>query len=127
RAASMSATGASGLAPDVRLPPEKAALLERARRVEWTTIGLVATVLVAVGAAAGTSQAMKAIWIEDVLSVVPSAAFLVGARYRSKPADPRFPYGYGRAVLVAFLVGAVTLCSLGLYLLVDSVAKLATA
>ena len=75
----------------------------------------------------GASQAMKAMWVEDLVSLIPSSAFLVGAHYRRKAPDDEFPYGYRRAVLVAYLAGSVALFGFGLWILGDSVYKLVTA
>src|SRR5947209_655820 len=110
--------------PDYQLPPDKEALLRRARRVAWASIALLATIIAAVGLTMGSSQTMKAMWVEDAVSLIPSVAFLVGIHYRRKPPDDRFPYAYRRAVLIAFLAGAVTLLGFGLWMAGDSVYKL---
>jgi cation diffusion facilitator family transporter len=110
--------------PDYELPPEKEAVLRRARRVEWWTIFFLLTIIAVVGLVMGMSQTMKAMWVEDTLSLVPPVAFLVGVYYRRKPPDDEFPYGYRRAVLVASLAGSVALFGFGLYILGDSVFKL---
>lgn len=112
---------------DFQLPPEKEAALGRARRVEWCSILFMLTIIAALGLVMGASQAMKAMWVEDVVSLIPSAAFLLGAHYRRKAPDAQFPYGYRRAVLIAFLAGSVALLGFGLYILGESVYKLAAA
>ncbi|HEY0378026.1 MAG TPA: cation transporter [Pyrinomonadaceae bacterium] len=112
---------------DFELPPDKEDALKRAERLEWWSLILLLTVIVAVGFTMGMSQAMKAMWVEDLVSLIPSAAFLVGAHYRSKPSDEQFPYGYRRAILIAFLAGSVALFGFGLYILGDSVYKLVVA
>jgi cation diffusion facilitator family transporter len=119
----------SALAPDAdfQLPPEKEAALDRARRVEWWSIFFLFTIIVTLGLTMGMSQAMKAMWIEDTVSLIPSSAFLLGAYFRRKPPDAQFPYGYRRAVLIAFLAGSVALFAFGLYILGDSVFKLIMA
>jgi cation diffusion facilitator family transporter len=75
----------------------------------------------------GMSQAMKAIWIEDTVSLIPSSAFLIGAYFRRKPPDDQFPYGYRRAVMIACLCSSVALFALGSYILIDSIIKLLMA
>jgi divalent metal cation (Fe/Co/Zn/Cd) transporter len=110
-----------------RMPPDKVAALRRAKRLEWITIAFVVSIIVVVGLAMGSSQTMKAMWTEDVLSLVPPIAFLFGARFLDRPAGREFPYGYRRAVMIAFLCGAVALFGLGSYMLGDSVAKLIMA
>ena len=119
----------SAFAPDAdfQLPPEKEAALDRARRVEWWSIFFLGTIIVTVGLTMGMSQAMKAMWVEDTVSLIPSSAFLLGAYFRRKPPDAQFPYGYRRAVLIAFLAGSVALFAFGLYILGDSVFKLIMA
>ncbi|MFT7836057.1 cation transporter [Saccharothrix sp. BKS2] len=91
------------------LPPDKAALHRRAVRLEWWTIAFFAAAVALLAATLGQSQAMKAAWIEDMLGLVPPAAFLLAARYRNRPPNARFPYGYHRSVSVAFLAGSVAL------------------
>ena len=113
--------------PDFELPPEKEAALKRAQRVEWWAIFFLFTIIVTLGFTMGMSQAMKAMWIEDTVSLIPSSAFLIGAYYRRRSPDAQFPYGYRRAVLIAFLAGSVALFAFGLYILGDSVYKLIMA
>lgn len=109
------------------VPPDKQGAVDRAKRLEWMTILFMLTIIAAIGLTMGASQAMKAVWIEDVLSLIPPIAFLIGTYYRGKPPDERFPYGYRRAVLIAFLCAALALFSFGLYILIDSTVKLVTA
>lgn len=106
------------------LPPEKDRLLDRARRIEWFSIVSKFTIIVAIALVMGSSQAMKALWVEDTASLIPSFAFLVGAHFRKNEPTPNFPYGYRRAVLIAFLSGAVTLFLFGVYIAGDSLLKL---
>ncbi|GAA1340936.1 cation diffusion facilitator family transporter [Saccharothrix algeriensis] len=106
------------------LPPDKAALHRRAVRLEWWTIAFFAAAVALLAVTLGQSQAMKAAWIEDMLGLVPPAAFLVADRFRNRPPDRRFPYGYHRAVSVAFLAGSVALLGLGGYVVYDSAARL---
>src|SRR3954454_4420982 len=110
-----------------QLPPDREAALARACRVEWASVGFLATIVLVMGLTMGHSQTMKSMWAEDMLSLVPSVSFLIGARFRRKPPDEEYPYGYRRVVLVGFMCGAVTLLGLGLYLAFDSVLKLAAA
>jgi len=106
------------------LPPDKASALHRAKRLEWATIGCLATIVPLMGIVMGSSETMKAMWVEDLLSLVPSLSFLAGVHFRSKPPDETFPYGYRRAVLVGFMCGAVALSGFGLYIAFDAVMKL---
>ncbi|GGQ49737.1 cation diffusion facilitator family transporter [Couchioplanes azureus] len=106
------------------LPPGKAALHRRAVRLEWWTIAFFVVAIALLAVTLGQSQAMKAAWIEDMLGLVPPAAFLIAARYRTRAPTPRFPYGYHRSVSVAFLAGAVALFGLGGYVVYDSAMRL---
>jgi divalent metal cation (Fe/Co/Zn/Cd) transporter len=106
------------------LPPELEAVHARAVRLEWITIVYLITAILAVYFTLGSSQAMKGAWLEDMLSLAPPIAFLVAARIRYTRPNARFPYGYHRAVEVAFLVAALALLSMGVFLIVDSLLKL---
>jgi cation diffusion facilitator family transporter len=110
-----------------RLPPDKKEKLERAKRLEWVTIFFMLTIIAAISMTMGASQTMKAMWTEDVLSLIPPVAFLFGTRYFDRPPDDQFPYGYRRAVMIAFLAAAVALLGFGLYIFIDSVVKLVMA
>src|SRR3954464_5286617 len=110
-----------------RLPPDKKEKLERAKRLEWVTIFFMLTIIAAISLTMGASQTMKAMWTEDVLSLVPPVAFLFGTRYFDRPPDDTFPYGYRRAVMTPFLAAAVALLGFGLYIFIDSVVKLVMA
>ena len=107
--------------PEYDLPHELEPVQARATRLEWATIFFMGTVVVVIYLAMGGSQAMKAAWIEDLLSFVPPIAFLVSSRFRDRPATAEFPYGYHRSVSIAFLAGAVALTIFGVFILFDSV------
>ncbi|MFL6449897.1 MAG: cation transporter [Bryobacteraceae bacterium] len=117
----------NAIGADYELPPDKQQTLGRAKHVEWTFIAFLVSIILLMALVMGSSQTMKAMWIEDTLSLVPSCSFLLGIHFRRKPPDEAFPYGYRRAVLVGFLSGAVALLGFGLYILGDSVLKLLTA
>lgn len=106
------------------LPPEKEEALRRVKRLEWASIFFLGTIILALGLTMGASQAMKAMWLEDTLSLVPTTAVLIGIYFRRKPPDERFPYGYRRAVQICFLAGSVALFGFGLYILIESIYKL---
>src|SRR5947209_5700592 len=105
------------------LPGDRQGLLAKAKRLEWISLGFLLSIVVLMGIVMGSSQTMKALWVEDALSLVPSCSFLVGAYFRKKRPDEAYPYGYRRAVLVGFMCGAVTLLAFGLFILGDSVLK----
>jgi divalent metal cation (Fe/Co/Zn/Cd) transporter len=103
-----------------KLPQEQQDALGKARKYEWITIGFLAVSTGLVYAVLGNSQAMKAAWVEDLLSFLPPISFLLAARViRRRPSEDH-PYGYHRAVGIAHLVAAVALTVMGAYLIVDS-------
>ncbi|HEX8429990.1 MAG TPA: cation diffusion facilitator family transporter [Longimicrobium sp.] len=105
-------------------PAERVADLERARRLEWITIGFALTAITAVFMTMGSSQAMKTAWIEDVLGLIPPAAFLIATRLENREPDPRFPYGFHRSLAIAFLCASVALAAMGAFLLYEAVTTL---
>jgi cation diffusion facilitator family transporter len=107
------------------LPPDKHELLKKAVRLEWLTIAYLLSAIVILYFSLGSSQAMKAAWAEDILSLLPPIAFLIASRVRRKQPDTKFPYGYHRVTSIAFLCASVALLSLGAFILYDSVMKLA--
>src|SRR5689334_25048308 len=106
------------------LPKDKQQIIDRAKRLEWITVAFMVSIIAVIGLTMGSSEAMKAVWVEDILSLVPPVAFLVGTRYFDRPPDDEFPYGYRRAVMIAFPTAAVALVGFGLYLLIDALTTL---
>jgi cation diffusion facilitator family transporter len=107
-----------------RLPERQVAVLRRAIRLEWITISFLAVTVSLVFLVLGNSQAMKAAWIEDLLSFIPPIAFLVAIKINRKAPTPDHPYGYHRSVGVGHLVAAVALTTMGTYLIIDSASGL---
>ncbi len=106
------------------LPPDKHQTLGRAVRLEWTSIAYLITAVTLLYFTLGSSQAMKAAWVEDILGLTPPIAFLVASRIRNRKPNDRFPYGYHRATAIAYLCASMALLSLGAFILYDSVSKL---
>ena len=106
------------------MPPQKQAIFDKAVRLEWVTIVYLTSAVVLIYLTLGSSQAMKAAWLEDLLSLLPSISFLVASRFRDRPPSEEFPYGYHRAVSIAFLCASVALAAMGAFLLFDSGMKL---
>lgn len=57
----------------------------------------------------GGSHAFKTAWIEDVLSLMAPAFFLVSRRIEKKGEQPGFPFGFQRIGTLAFFLAAVAL------------------
>lgn len=102
------------------LPEDRQQDLRKAEILEWITIAYLTSVVILVYLVMGSSQAMKVAWIEDLLSLIPPIAFLVAQHFRTKEPSRDYPYGYHRAVTMAFLVASLALASIGLFLLWDS-------
>jgi divalent metal cation (Fe/Co/Zn/Cd) transporter len=102
------------------LPRELEPVLKKAIRLEWITLGFLAVAITLVFLVIGSSQAMKAAWIEDLLSLAPPIAFLLAVKIVNRPPSAKYPYGYHRSVGVAHLVAGVALLTMGGFLFVDS-------
>lgn len=100
--------------------PDRDTAMRRAIRLERIGLSVVVVTVALVALVAGQSQAMKAAWIEDALSLLPPIAFLLAARRSRRRPDLEHPYGHHRAVGLGHLVASVALLTMGLYLLVDS-------
>lgn len=103
-----------------RLPDEQEKSLVRAWRLEWIWLGVLLSITVAIYFALGNSQAMKTAWIEDLLSFVPPIAFLVATSVERREPNDRFPLGYIRVTSIAYLIAAVSIVAVGLFLIYDS-------
>lgn len=104
-------------------PPELRIVADEARRTALWTVAYLLSVIALLYIVLGSSQAMKAAWLETVFSLVSPVMFLIGSRIAQRPPDRRFPYGYHRWVSIAFLCSSLSLFALGLYLLGDAVLK----
>jgi cation diffusion facilitator family transporter len=107
-------------------PADKEKKYASAVRLEWVTIGFFIIAITLLYLTLGSSQAMKAAWVEDILALIPPIAFLIAARVRTRNPNKEYPYGYHRAVSVAYMAASLALLLLGLVIFYDSVAKLVT-
>ena len=106
------------------LPASKRSVHAKAVRLEWITIAYLISAVFFIYLTLGASQAMKAAWLEDLLSLAPPIAFLVADRFRDRQPNEEYPYGYHRAVSIAFLCASLALFLFGFFLMVDSALKL---
>jgi divalent metal cation (Fe/Co/Zn/Cd) transporter len=106
------------------LPERQAEVLRSAIRFEWATLVFLVITIALVALVLGNSQAMKAAWIEDMLSLAPPLAFVIAVRIVNRAPTMKHPYGFHRAVGVAHLVAGVALFTMGAYLIVDSASGL---
>jgi cation diffusion facilitator family transporter len=109
------------------LPRELEEQQRKAVRLEWITLAYMLSAVVLLFLTLGQSQAMKAAWIEDLLSLLPPAAFLIASRLRNRDPSEKFPWGMHRAVTVAYVFAALALLAMGGYVFLDSAIKLVRA
>ena len=105
---------------DFELPESLRKVQKKAVTLERVTLIYLISVVVVMYLTMGSSQAMKSAWLEDVLSLLPSIAFLISSRINSKSPNKKFRYGYHRVFSIAFLSGAIGLLGMGLFLVFDS-------
>lgn len=108
-------------APDTEAAgsPDRDAARRRAARLEWATLLFTVSSVTVTYFVLGGSQAMQTAWAEDLLSLIPPAAFLIAQRIDRRPATDAFPYGFHRASAVGHLVAATALTAVGAFLVVD--------
>ena len=101
-------------------PEEEAKLFRKARRLEWFTLAYISSAAVFLYITMGSSQAMRTSFFEDVISLVPAIAFLVGTRVALMHPKEDFPYGRHRATSIAHLTAALALVGMGTFLLIEA-------
>lgn len=109
------------------LPDPEQEALRKAVRLAWWTIAFLVTAVTAVFLVMGSSQAMKAAWMEDMLSFIPPISFLVAVRMAGRRPTERHPYGFHRSVGIGHLVAATALVSMGAFMVWDSASGLIKA
>jgi cation diffusion facilitator family transporter len=112
---------------EFELPRELEQQQRKAVRLEWITLAYMLSAVVLLFLTLGQSQAMKAAWIEDLLSLLPPAAFLIASRLRKRGPSEKFPWGMHRAVTVAYVFASLALLVMGGYVFFDSAIKLVRA
>lgn len=109
---------------DKELSRDQVKAMKKAVTLEWVTIAYMISVVSLLYIVMGSSQAMKAAWIEDCLALIPPIAFLIGNHFRNKKPTEHYPYGFHRVNSIGFLVSAIALLVVGGSVFVDSVLKL---
>lgn len=104
----------------IRLPEAQEGAMRRAWRLQALWLLALASIVGVIYLTLGNSQAMKTAWIEDLLSFVPPIAFFGASWIERRPPNPRFPFGYIRATSIAYLVSAVAVAGVGLFLIADA-------
>jgi cation diffusion facilitator family transporter len=108
-------------------PPHVEAGIARGTRLEYWTIAWLITVVPLMALVMGSSQAMKTVWIEDMLGFIPPIVYLISVRLERKDPTHAFPYGFDRVNGVAFVMSAVALTLVGFYLLFEAAMTLVRA
>lgn len=101
--------------------------LQCAKKLEWYTLFWLTLIDIAMTWAAGGSQAFKTAWIENVLSLIAPALFLITRRVQRFGEQPGFPFGFQRIGTLAFFLSAVALCAIGELLIAEGLHALCTA
>jgi cation diffusion facilitator family transporter len=107
-----------------QLPAEIEQAMKRAERLAWISIAILISIILAMAAVMGGSQAMQTAWIEDMLSLLPPVVFLIALKLEKKPATEKFPFGFYRANSLAFLIAAGALTTMGAVLLYEAASTL---
>ena len=107
-----------------RYTDERRRVLRRARHLEWWTLAYLASAVALLYLTLGSSQAMRAAWLEDMLSLLPPIAFLVTSHLARREPTERFPFGFHRALAIGHLAAGLALAGMGSYILFDSVTAL---
>ncbi|MAY62655.1 MAG: cobalt transporter [Rhizobiales bacterium] len=110
-----------------QIPEEKEKQLRHAVRLELWTLFFLATIVAVMYIVMGSSQAMKTAWIEDLLSFLPPAMFVLTAWFERKAPNDKFSFGYHRVGSLGFFLAACALLVMGAYLLYESVTSLLAA
>jgi cation diffusion facilitator family transporter len=105
-------------------PEDKWLERKKARRLAWISLVALASTAIVIYLTLGQSEAMKTAWVEDLLGMIPPVVLLIAMRLELRKPNERFPYGYFRAVSVAFLATAAVLALAGFWLLFDAITKL---
>jgi cation diffusion facilitator family transporter len=105
-------------------PEELKIEFDKAKRIQWWSLAYLVSAILLMALVLSNSQAMKTAWIEDILSLIPPASFLISAGIYTRPSNNEFPYGFHKVSTIAFLISAVALSALGIVLVADSVMKL---
>ena len=112
--------------PALEFPPEQERAMRQARRLEWITIAYISSAAVALFVTMGSSQAMRTSFFEDVISLTPAIAFLIGGKIALRKPSKNFPYGQHAAVSIAYLTASLALVGMGVFLLSEAIMKVAS-
>ncbi len=112
------------LTEPVQYPASFLAAEQRAKHIASWSIVYVLTTIAFMGMTMGGSQAMKTVWYDDILGLIPPVSFLVGATASKRRPSAEHPYGFLRAPMIGHLASALALISFGIMLAVEAVLAL---
>jgi cation diffusion facilitator family transporter len=104
----------------IELPDSLKPVMEKARKLEIITVIYLISVIVVIYFTLSSSQAMKAAWLEDMLSLIPSVLFIIAHKHYNRNPTKTFPYGFHRAFGIAFTFGSFALIFMGVFIVYDS-------
>jgi cation diffusion facilitator family transporter len=107
-----------------RFPDEQWNERKKAKKLAWASLAILASTAVLMYLTLGQSEAMRTAWVEDLLGMIPPIVILAAMKIEMKAPNKRFPFGYFRAVSIAFLVTAAVLALAGVWLFFENVTKL---
>jgi cation diffusion facilitator family transporter len=108
-------------------PPHVEAGIRKGKQLEYWTIAWLATVVPLMFLVMGSSQAMKTVWIEDMLGFIPPLVYLLSVRLEREEPTDAFPFGFARVNSLAFVISAAALTLMGVYLLFEALMTLASS
>jgi divalent metal cation (Fe/Co/Zn/Cd) transporter len=108
----------------IEFPEEEEAAFAKARRLEWLSIGYLASAAALLFLVMGSSQAMRTSWLEDMVSTVPPIAFLISSRVATRVATKSHPYGMHASVSIGYLTASLAIFAMGAFLLIEATLKL---
>lgn len=110
-----------------KLPKQQLRSLRKAKQLEWLSLAYTAGTVTIVALVLGNSQAMKTAWVEDMLSTLPQAAFLLAAVFIGRNSTFKHPYGYHRTMNIGHLVASFALIVVGVILAYEAATGLVKA
>lgn len=107
------------VAQSLEFPEHLVPVFAKAIKYEWISLIYVISATIFSFLVMSNSQTMKTVWLEDLLSIIPPASFLISSKIVLFKPNKNFPYGFHRITSAAYLASSLALFILGIYLLID--------
>ncbi|KTC66627.1 cation efflux family protein [Legionella adelaidensis] len=114
----------TNISKTLEFPKDIEHIYQKAIRYQWISFFYMISSAIFTFIVMSNSQAMKTVWLQDLLGIIPPFSFLISTRIVRWKATRNFPYGFHRIVNLAYLTSALSLFILGLYLLIDGLTAL---